>query len=215
VRLDLTLRDLRVWFTRAVGVFVGVGVASLTLVGGAPADRDVASADQTNRHATLMSPLAVRRVISGDWRIAGFRVRANGTLGGAIRAFGAPASKRRVFPTREGCRVVWRRLGVRILFYNLGGNDPCSRRYGYFNNARIDGTRWRTGRGLTIRQSVERLRDLYPRARYHRGGPYGSGWWLVVRRSVIGIGGSYPGLLARSRDRRVTAFVVNYPAGGD
>jgi hypothetical protein len=173
------------------------------------------SVDEAKADTNTASSRAVNRTIYGDWRIAGFRVRANGTLGGAVRALGAPTSKRRIFPNREGCRVVWRRLGVRMLFYNLGGQDPCSRRYGYFSDATIDRARWRTGRGLAVGQSVERLRDLYPGARYHRGGFYGSGWWLVVRHSIIGTGGSYPGLLARSRDGRVTAFVVNYAAGGD
>jgi hypothetical protein len=48
---------------------------------------------------------------------------------------------------------------------------------------------------------------------YTREGP--SGWWLVTRTSQFSTGGSYPGLLAHIQDRRVAAFHVRYPAGGD
>jgi hypothetical protein len=75
--------------------------------------------------------------------------------------------------------------------------------------------RWRTSRGLRIGDSVTRLRRLYPRAGFHRRPLYWAGWWLVVRTSVYGETHEYPGLRARVRNGRVTAFVVEYAAGGD
>ncbi len=153
-------------------------------------------------------------VIVSDTTIAGFRVKPNGRLAGAVAALGTPTSKRRIFSHGEGCLVRWRNLGARMVFYNLGGQNPCLPRFGYFSDATMVGTRWRTAKGLSIRDPVRRLRSLYPRARYQRRGPY-RGWWLVSRRAPFGDGGTYPGLLARTRDQRVVAFIVTYPAGGD
>jgi hypothetical protein len=152
-------------------------------------------------------------VVRGDNRIDDFRVKADGTLGGAVDALGRPSSVVRTSDVT--CRVTWRRLGVRMGFYNLGGLNPCGRRTGHFSNAVLHGLRWRTRIGLRIGDPVRRLRALYPNAQYRRDGNGGRGWWLVVRESPFGNGGTYPGLLARSRDGRVTAFVVRYPAGGD
>jgi hypothetical protein len=152
-------------------------------------------------------------VVRADNRIDDFRVKADGTLGGAVAALGRPS--RVVRTSAVSCRVSWRRLGVRMGFYNLGGLNPCGRRTGHFSNAVLRGSRWRTGLGLRIGDPVCRLRALYPNAKYKRDGNGGSGWWLVVRTSPFGTGGTYPGLLARSRDGVVTAFVVRYPAGGD
>ena len=153
-------------------------------------------------------------VIVSDTSIAGFRVKPNGKLTGAIAALGTPTSKQRIFSHGEGCLVRWRHLGVRMVFYNLGGQNPCSPRFGYFSDATAVGSRWRTGKGLRIRDPVRRLRTLYPRASYHSRGLY-RGWWLVSRRAPFGERGTYPGLLARTRDQRVVTFIVTYPAGGD
>jgi hypothetical protein len=72
------------------------------------------------------------------------------------------------------------------------------------------GPRWHTSRGLWVGDTVQKLRRIYPSARNRAGG-----WWIVTRRSPVGTGSSYPGLLAQMRDGRVRAFVVRYPAGGD
>ena len=151
-------------------------------------------------------------VIQGDTSIAGFLVKRDGSLGGAIDALGAPSSSRR---TGETCLVRWRPLGIRMSFYNLGGGNPCGRRTGRFSNAVATGPRWRTGRGLRIGDSRARLRALYPRATFHQDRFYGAGWWLVTRRTQFGLPGTYPGLLARMLNRHVSGLVVRFPAGGD
>lgn len=162
--------------------------------------------------AALPAPAAADLVVRSDERIAGYRVKADGTLGGALDAFGRPS---RVVRTSEvTCSASWVRLGLRIGFYNLGGQGPCGRATGHFSNAAVTGTQWRTGQGLAIGNRVLRLRALYPGATYGPDGFGGRGWWLVARRNPTGPG-TYPGLLARTRAGRVTALVVRYPAGGD
>jgi hypothetical protein len=152
--------------------------------------------------------------IRGDWRMGSFAVKSDGTLRGAIDAFGSPSSKER---NHEICTVRWARHGLRIVFYNLGGNNPCRPRFGFFSNARAKSPGWDTNRGLRIGDRQRRLKRLYPGATFHSANSpfWPAGWWLVTRRSQFGTGGSYPGLLAVMNDRRVTAFQVRYPAGGD
>ncbi len=152
--------------------------------------------------------------IHRDWRIGSFAVKSDGTLGGAIDAFGQPGSRER---HGVACTVRWPRHGLRIGFYNLGGQNPCSAEFGFFSNARAKGPHWRTNRGLEIGDTQRRLRNLHPSALFHSGEEsiYPPSWWLVTRRSQVGTGGEYPGLLAIVRDRRVLQFQVRFPAGGD
>jgi hypothetical protein len=152
--------------------------------------------------------------IHGDWRMGSFKVKRDGTLGGAIATFGQPGSRDR---NGEVCTVRWGRHGLKIVFYNLGGLNPCKPAHGFFSNARARGPHWVTERGLEIGDRQHRLRRLYPGATIHRAMAnfWPSGWWLVTRTSQFGTGGSYPGLLADMSDRRVAAFHVRYPAGGD
>jgi hypothetical protein len=59
-------------------------------------------------------------VVRGDVQIGRFLVQRNGTLDGAIRAFGKPTGLRR---GRYGdCIARWRPIGLRIGFYNLGAS---------------------------------------------------------------------------------------------
>jgi hypothetical protein len=152
-------------------------------------------------------------VIQGDYKIGGYAVKANGTLDGALKAFGEPTSIRRgAYRGRPSvtCVVRWRSLGLRIQFYNLGGQDPCKPQYGYFGHALITGKEWRTSKGLRIGEPSHRLYALYSPRRFT--GPWA---WLVSRYTPIGIGGYYPGLEAKRLDGWVVAFRINYPAGGD
>jgi hypothetical protein len=154
--------------------------------------------------------------IRGDWKIGSFLVKRDGTLRGAIDAFGKPADRER----RAGgaaCVVRWPRHGLRIHFYNLGGQNACRPAHGFFSHARARFGHWETGRGLAIGDRRRRLENLYPNARYRPAEPgfWPAGWWLVRRWSPVGAGGHYPGLLATVEDRRVKAFHVRFPAGGD
>jgi hypothetical protein len=154
--------------------------------------------------------------IRGDSKMGSFLVKRDGTLRGAIDAFGTPGDRDR----RQGgsvCIVRWPQHGLKIVFYNLGGQNACRPAYGFFSNARARGPHWRTDRDLEIGDRQRRLRNLYPNAKFHAAEPgfWPAGWWLVRRWSPIGTGGYYPGLLATVEDRRVDAFYVRYAAGGD
>jgi hypothetical protein len=146
-------------------------------------------------------------IVRGDVQIGRFQVKRDGTLGGAIRAFGQPSSLRRRDVT---CLARWQALGVRISFYNLGGQNPCQGRYGYFGEAIVTGRGWATAKGLRIGDPARRVSALYGRRRVS-----GAWVWLLTRRSPFGEGGVYPALSARLYGGRVTAFRVKYQAGGD
>lgn len=153
--------------------------------------------------------------IAGDERIGSYRVKADGSLGGAISAFGRPTALRRT--SDQSCTASWRTISLTIFVYNLGGEDACTPRGGRFNRAIMRGPTWRTNKGLRVGDPVARLRQLYPSARFHRGLRYywPAGYWLVPRPERFGTGGTYPGLLAETRSGRVTGFQVRYQAGGD
>lgn len=144
-------------------------------------------------------------VIQGDTTVAGLRI-ARADLADARARFGAPSTTRRVQGVE--CLASWRRLGLVLAFLELSGGDPC--RAGTLVRATVtERGRWRTARGLRKGDSVARLRQLYPKARYRSGFQPWRGWWLVTRRACE-LGGfePFPGLLARVRDGRVTAIVV-------
>jgi hypothetical protein len=152
--------------------------------------------------------------IRGDWKMGSFAVKQDGKLRGAVDGFGEPSAKVR---NGEVCTVRWSQHGLRTVFYNLGGHNPCRGRYGFFSNARAKGPHWKTNRGLAIGDSESRLQNLYPKAKFHSSEPgfWPAGWWLVRRQSQFGTGGHYPGLLAHIHDGDVQAFYVRYAAGGD
>jgi hypothetical protein len=147
-------------------------------------------------------------VIRGDVQIGRFLVKKNGTLDGAIRAIGPPTSLRR--GRYADCTARWRSIGLRIVFYNLGGRNPCIRQYGYFSNATMVGRQWVTARGLRLGDPSRRLYVLYSPRRFT-----GSWAWLLTRWSPYGDGAYYPGLAAKIHRGWVTAFRIRYAAGGD
>jgi hypothetical protein len=147
-------------------------------------------------------------VVRGDVQIGRFLVRRDGTLDGVIRAFDRPSSLRRC--RYQNCLARWRDIGLRVNFYNLGGQDPCARQYGYFSEATMVGRHWVTAKGLRLGDPARRLYVLYSPRRFT-----GFWAWLVMRYSRIGDGGYYPGLAAKIHQGWVTAFRVHYPAGGD
>ncbi len=143
-------------------------------------------------------------VIQADWKLGAYAVKRDGSLAGAIAAFGKPTGRWR---TGYGCTVRWRPLGLQIFFYNLGGQDPCSPEGGRFGTALVTSRAWRTAKGLRVGDSLARLRHFFPKATRH-----GSWYWLVVR---FGTAGFYPGLQAQIVRGRLAALALNFQAGGD
>ena len=154
-------------------------------------------------------------MIRGDAKLGGYAVKTDGTLFGAIEEFGDPSSLRRGQyrgrPTVT-CIARWQPLGLRITFYNLGGQNPCRPQFGYFGEAWITSKQWRTASGLRVGHPWRYILRYHPRARH--GGA--TGWWvLVARRSRIGAFRSYSALAARVKNGYVVAFRITYAAGGD
>jgi hypothetical protein len=152
-------------------------------------------------------------VVRSDTKIGTYAVKSDGSLAGAIRAFGTPRLK----GGNEACTATWPAHGLTIGFYNLGGQNSCTPRYSRFNKAFMHGRQWMTNRGLRIGMAVREIRRYYPQATFRRGQRFfwPSGWWLVTRHSQFGLGGTYPGLLAETRNGTVASLQVRFAAGGD
>jgi hypothetical protein len=146
-------------------------------------------------------------------KVAGTRVSLAGVggrepLGDFVARFGAPTVRRRV--EQVACDVRWSPIGLRVLFANLGGLDPCSDEGGHAQRAVVTGARWRTARGLRIGDSLARLRERYPGAVLRN-----RVWWLARAFSPIGTGGDYPVLAAVVRSGEVRALRLSIGAAGD
>jgi hypothetical protein len=153
------------------------------------------------------TPQPTSILVRGDVQIGRFRVQRDGTLDGAIRAFGKPTSLRR--GRYQDCEAKWRSIGLRIGFYNLGGRNPCLRQYGYFSNATMVGRHWVTAKGLRLGDPARKLDVLYSPLRFT-----GSWAWLLSREYPA-YNSAYPGLAAKIYNGWVTAFRIRYPAGGE
>jgi hypothetical protein len=140
--------------------------------------------------------------------IGDFRPQRDATLGAATSAFGAPT--RAVRTSGASCRVLWRSVGLRVSFVNLGGGGPCEPPLTKAQVVRAFDSRWRTGRGLSIGDRLRRLRRLYPGASRH-----GKSWWLVRGINVLAAGNPYPVLRATMKDGRVASFALDVGAGGE
>ena len=155
--------------------------------------------------ASAASAAPAPYVLHGDTSVAGLRI-GRADLADARVRFGAPSTTRR--EQGVACVAAWPRIGLTLSFLDLSGGNPCAT--GGLIRATVTsrGT-WRTSKGLRKGDSVARLRQLYPGARYRRHIHAWTGYWLVTRRACE-LGGfePFPGLLARVRDGRVTALVV-------
>jgi Zn-dependent alcohol dehydrogenase len=100
---------------------------------------------------------AVSFVIHGDTKIGTYAVQADGSLAGVIRAFGEPA---RLWRTVEGCSGVWPSYGLTVDVYNVGGQSPCTPKYGRFSKAVMHGKR-SSFAGVKGRDQVPEFVDRY------------------------------------------------------
>ena len=141
---------------------------------------------------------------SGVKRIGPYKTKSTRsyrpTIRGAVRAFGRPSSRRR---RRGGCVVKWRRLRLRIEFYNFGGVEPgktiCTDAFAQSFSAK--GRRFRTWKGLRVGMSRDRMLELHPSAELFKGDRYQPrAWWLRQQVSPYGDGTtSYAIVAARVR----------------
>jgi hypothetical protein len=144
-------------------------------------------------------------IIVGDKIVGGVRMGA--TLDDATAVLGIPDVQRRL--SKYECRAGWRAIGLTLLFLDLSNANPCGE--GRLVRATAASAKWQTGKSLRVGDPVARLRNLYRAATYHRVGY--PGWWLITRRTCATTGSQrYPGLLARTVQRRVGALVVGIAA---
>jgi hypothetical protein len=96
--------------------------------------------------------------------------------------------------------------------YNLGGRDPCWE--GDFCRATVSGRQWATQRGLQVGERVTRLHELYPDA-VEKQRPGAFEYWLLERGANLCGRDPLGGLVARTFDGHISAFEVNFMAGGE
>jgi hypothetical protein len=162
-------------------------------------------------------------------QVGQFRIDADPTYRGAIRAFG-PASSCKLAVIDSGAIVRWGDLGLRIRIATLGGipagKTACTAPADLkVDNVRITSTRWRTSLGLRVGSSVGLLRRLYPHATYHQRGlnesfPAQSYWLVTTRHGCVGICGAtrfvtVPQLAAGVRGGKVAFFSFRVGAQGE
>jgi len=126
------------------------------------------------------------------------------TIRRAIAAFGHPSSR---FTSHGGCIVKWKRLGLRIEFYNFGFTEGsvCNADIGRAQSFTIKRARrswrWRTWNGLRVGMPERRIWDLHPRAEWVDDSRFhDQGYWLRWNYSPFGDGAKYPILSAHLRN---------------
>lgn len=122
-------------------------------------------------------------------------------IGAATRAFGAPSN---LYPNGSGgCVVKWKRYGLRIEFYNFGGDTrgTCHPEVGLAQSFTIeDSRRWRSWKGLRIGIPEADVEYYHAWAEWHNGGRFNDpGYWLRSQLSPFGNGNEYPIVAAHLR----------------
>jgi hypothetical protein len=178
-------------------VLLPLVVALVTLTVGA------APSAQAKSHTIVPGKWAVKRL--GPFKTQNSR-HYRPTVGQAIRAFGRPSSR---FQKQGGCVVKWKRLGLRIEFWNFGGTPPgetiCSDDVGLAQSFNVTGRKFRTWRGLRVGMRESRLLRLHPGADWFGGDRYSPpAWWLRQQASPYGDGSDYAIVAARMHRDRVS-----------
>jgi hypothetical protein len=148
---------------------------------------------------------AREHVIQGDKNAGGIRI-GRSTPPQVKRLFGTPSAIR---PSASGqsCVQTWTAAKLAVEFFTFE-TKPCSK--GMALIVTVTGRAgWRTAVGLRVGDSGARVKKLYPRASLKAGFVQDRGYWLVTRKICAEVGGgSYPGLLARMKNGRVSALVA-------
>jgi len=137
------------------------------------------------------------------------------TLGNAVKAFGAPASRVAGEPDGPGCLTQWPKLALRAESEDFGAsNRPCANRAGvqHFTVIGTGAKQWATDRGLRVGDDVETLEELYPEAEVDQQQEHT--YRLIEEPSPIGDEGRVERLSAGVYDGRVVSLIVSpYGAG--
>ena len=186
-------------------VLLAAGVISL------PGGDDATEPTTTTSSTVPESPFGLSPVLDSN-RIGDYKVREDGSSQGAVKVFGEPNDQVRD-EIEDSCTMTWGgTYRMEIVFYNLGGADPC--RKGRFCRARLTGEHWRTTKRLQIGEAVRRLQRLYPDAQEFPSGDT-TFWGLEPTEFACGRDARQGGLNAVVRDGVVIAFTVSFLGGGD
>jgi hypothetical protein len=150
-------------------------------------------------------------VLQGYWNIGGFSPTRDGSLAGAIDAFGTPSSLRAApaGQSQNFCVVRWTRYGITMNTYLIAEpGQNCTSKTRHWTT-RLTDRRWRTLKGLHIGDALQRLKRLYPDATAAK-----RGWWPLVTKDLLGIGEPYSMVQAHVVSGRVKEFLVFFPSGG-
>ncbi len=164
-----------------------------------------AAADARSSHTIKPGKYIVKKVGAFDTKSTS---RYRPTIRHASRAFGQPSSR---FQKHGGCIVKWKKLGLRIEFYNFGGlpqdQTICGPDASYAQSFTATGRRFRTWKGLRPGMPEDEVYDRHPAAEWFDGDRYRRpAWWLRQQWSPIGDGGYYPIVSAQVRGDRITAL---------
>ena len=120
---------------------------------------------------------------------------------------------------RSLVRREWRKLGLRVVFVNLGYARRAAVRQAGRRRAVVHdpgGAAVAHVAAPAIGMPESRIKELHPEARFVDNNRfYPDGWWLRTARDRFGGGGKYPIVEARVRDGVVVAFDGWIGAGGE
>ncbi len=142
-------------------------------------------------------------IVTGDasvTRIGRFEPSQNPRLSAAIRAFGAPSSRR---GRGSACTVRWRKIGLKVVFANFGspGVSTCRASVGRAQSFVATGPGFATATGLAPGQPSTQIKALYPETAFEDGA-----WTLVSAASLYGDDTETPVLRAFAKGGRVASL---------
>jgi len=136
--------------------------------------------------------------------IGGFHARSNPTVDSTMRTFGRP-SRLKPIGRGSGCVVDWRRLRLRIEFWNFGavpgGTTSCTPSVGLAQAFVARGSRFRTWEGLRPGMRSSAVLERHHAATFRQGA-----WWLRTATSPFGDEQEYAVVRALVRSGRVSAL---------
>jgi hypothetical protein len=177
--------------------------------------------------ALVAPPSLVLQASPSFQRVGPYRIDARPTYAGALAKLGPSSSCRLLRHDPSWALAVWSDLGVALELRTYGSLPPhrtgCSAPSAiYVSTAKVSSRRWRTALDLHVGDGLPQLHRLYPGAVRTAGltGWYGSGYWLVTRRSRCAIGVCTTRLVtsavltAEVHSGRISAFVFVIGAEG-
>jgi hypothetical protein len=168
-----------------------LGMAFAVLASSAAGCGESGAKDRATRPSALDEFEIVVTGPDSGRRIGLYHYGSAGRYRAAVRAFGEPSSRGTDNPVQSNlCTVRWRRLGLDIGFATSAPRPcrPTRRGQGAWYGSIVYTRQWHTEHGLRVGDRVARIRQLYPRAKFHDVPPRAPFWSLVRQRRPSPIG---------------------------